>query len=168
MGNTRVHSEIIRLRFDVTFNENEIWRFFFLNFIFRAFFQFECQLYGAVTPYLLIGRSSFLRRSIALDLSYKSAQKRAPTEQYRRRRRQKNIDHAKSAPKAPKKRIFATFFVKNILSHQLYRVITRDLLIRRSSFLRQSIALNLSYRSAQKRAWTEQYRRRRRQNIETP
>ena len=49
---------------------------------------------------------------------------------------------------------------------QLYRLITRDLLISRSWFLRRSIVLNLSFRSAQKRAPTDKYRRRRRRNID--
>ena len=52
------------------------------------------------------------------------------------------------------------FFVKNNeISGQIYRVINRDLLIGLSSFLRRSIALHLGFRSAQKRAPTEQYRR---------
>ena len=53
-------------------------------------------------------------------------------------------------------------FVKNEIGHQFDRLIIRDLFIGWSSFLRGSIALDLSYKSAQKRAPTEQYRRRRR------
>ena len=42
----------------------------------------DLQLYRVMTRDLLVGQSSFLRRSIALDLSYRSAQKQAPTKQY--------------------------------------------------------------------------------------
>ena len=105
-----------------------------------------CQLYCLIT------------REKTRKKSYRPAKKRAPTEQYRRRRRRKTKDHAKSAPTAPKKRkksLFFTFLWKNEIGCHLYRVITRDLLIGRSSFLRQSIALDLSYRSAQKWAPAE-------------
>ena len=117
-----------------------------------------------MTQGILIGRSSLLRRSIALDLNYKSAQKRAVTELYRRQRRQKNIEQAKSAPKVPKRRKIH-IFMKNILWCHIFGLITRDLLIGSSSFLRRSIALDFSYRSAQKRAPTELCRRRRRRKI---
>ena len=112
----------------------------------------KCGLtWDAITRDLLIGSSSFLRRSIALDLSYRSAQKRAQTALNRPQRRRKTIEHAKSAPKAPKNRTFSTHFLQKNLWCQLYRLTTRDLLIDRNSFLRGSRALNLSYKSAKKK-----------------
>ena len=55
------------------------------------------QLHRAITQDLLISRNSFFRGSIALNLSFRPAEKRAPTEQYRRRRRRKTDDYVKSA-----------------------------------------------------------------------
>ena len=98
--------------------------------------------------------SAINRRKNELERSYIGAEgaEKPSTMLNRRRRRQKN----------EKKHIFSHIFCQKFLWCQLYRIITRDLLIGSSSFLRRLIALDLSYKSAQKRARTELYRRRRR------
>ena len=87
------------------------------------------QIYRTITRDLLIGQSSFLRRSIsrsvitrrsflcgskALNPIFRFTQKRALNDQYRRRRRRKTYDHSRNVLKKNKNRQKKTESRKNV------------------------------------------------------